>query len=139
MNLILMKFASNCAVFQILLDKIQLYFCVLFPLTYRWPAKAQASLGTGTVSPEPSLFAHIKYGRRQRVWPKIKHLAQWMAAHARLKNDFTEDEKYHNPMRWLIFEDTCLALQLTSYNCFEVIWFKLPCKPAVIVGRPVVT
>ena len=24
-----------------------------------------------------------------------------MAAHARLKNDFTEDEKYHNLMRWL--------------------------------------
>ena len=25
-----------------------------------------------------------------------------MAAHARLKNKFTEDEKYHNLMRWLI-------------------------------------
>ena len=25
-----------------------------------------------------------------------------MAAHARLKNEFTEDEKYHNLMRWLI-------------------------------------
>ena len=24
-----------------------------------------------------------------------------MAAHARLKNEFTEDEKYHNLMRWL--------------------------------------
>ena len=24
-----------------------------------------------------------------------------MAAHARLKNEFTEDEKYHNFMRWL--------------------------------------
>ena len=24
-----------------------------------------------------------------------------MAAHASLKNEFTEDEKYHNPMRWL--------------------------------------
>ena len=24
-----------------------------------------------------------------------------MAAHARLKNEFTEDEKYHNVMRWL--------------------------------------
>ena len=26
-----------------------------------------------------------------------------MAAHARLKNEFTEDEKYHNLMRWLIY------------------------------------
>ena len=26
-----------------------------------------------------------------------------MAAYARLKNEFTEDEKYHNLMSWLIF------------------------------------
>ena len=26
-----------------------------------------------------------------------------MAAHARLKNEFTEDEKYHNIMSWLNF------------------------------------
>ena len=26
----------------------------------------------------------------------------WMAAHARLKNEFKEDEKCHNLMRWLI-------------------------------------
>ena len=25
-----------------------------------------------------------------------------MSAHARLKNEFTEDEKYHNLLRWLI-------------------------------------
>ena len=25
-----------------------------------------------------------------------------MAAHARLKNEFTEDEKYHDLMKWLI-------------------------------------
>ena len=25
-----------------------------------------------------------------------------MAAHARLKNELTQDEKYHNLMRWLI-------------------------------------
>ena len=28
-----------------------------------------------------------------------------MAAHARLKNEFTEDEKYHNLMSWLILDD----------------------------------
>ena len=27
----------------------------------------------------------------------------WMAAHARFKNDFTEDEKNHNFVSWLIF------------------------------------
>ena len=25
----------------------------------------------------------------------------WMAAHAHLKNEFMEDEKYHNLMTWL--------------------------------------
>ena len=28
-------------------------------------------------------------------------LPHWMAAHARLKNEFTEDEKCHNLMSWL--------------------------------------
>ena len=44
-------------------------------LSHRRPAKAQASLCIRTVSPEPSLFAHMKYGSRWRVWPKIRHLA----------------------------------------------------------------
>ena len=30
---IFVQFASICAIFQILLDKIHLYFCVPFPLT----------------------------------------------------------------------------------------------------------
>ena len=47
----------------------------LWYLSDRRPAKAQASLRIGAVSPEPSLFAHMKYGRRRRVLPKIKHLA----------------------------------------------------------------
>ena len=53
---------------------------------------AQASL-------KPLLFAHIKYGskRRSDIQP------HWMAVHACLKCEFTEDEKYHNLMRWLIY------------------------------------
>ena len=39
------------------------------------PAKAQASLRIRAVSPDPSLFAHMKYGSRRRVWPKIRHVA----------------------------------------------------------------
>ena len=45
-------------------------------LSHRWPAKAQASLRICAVSPESSLFAHMKYGRSRRVRPKIRHLAQ---------------------------------------------------------------
>ena len=66
----------------------------LWYLSHRRPAKAQGSM------PEPSLFAHMKYGRR-RVPPKIIHLAPLDAAHARLKNEITEDEKCYNLMSWL--------------------------------------
>ena len=53
------------------------------------------------VSPEPSLFAHMKYERRRRVRRKNRHLAPQTLAHARLKNEFREDETYHNLMSWL--------------------------------------
>ena len=70
-------------------------------LSHRRPATAQASLRIRGISPEPSLFAHMKYGRRQMVRPNIRHLAPLDGSHARLKNKFTEDEKCHNLMRWL--------------------------------------
>ena len=41
----------------------------------RRPANAQASLHIRAVTPEPSLFAHMKYGSRRKVRPKIRHLA----------------------------------------------------------------
>ena len=44
-------------------------------LPFRRPAMAQANLRIHAVSLEPSLFAHIKYGSRQRARPKIRHLA----------------------------------------------------------------
>ena len=47
----------------------------LWYLSHRQPAKAQTSLRICAVSPEPSLFAHIKYGSRRRVLPKIRRLA----------------------------------------------------------------
>ena len=39
----------------------------LWYLSHRRPAKAQASLRICAVSPEPSLFAHMKYGSRRKV------------------------------------------------------------------------
>ena len=47
----------------------------LWYLSHRRPAKAQVSLWICAVSPELSLFAHMKYGSRRRVWPKMRHLA----------------------------------------------------------------
>ena len=35
------------------------------------PAKAQVKLRIRSVTPEPLLFAHMKYGRRKKVRPKI--------------------------------------------------------------------
>ena len=71
----------------------------LWYLSHRQPAKAQVSRRIRAVLAEPSLVAHIKYGSRQRVRPKIRHLAQL----AHLKNEIKKDEKYHNLMRWLSF------------------------------------
>ena len=49
----------------------------LWYLSHRRPTKAQASLRISAVSPGPgpSLFAHMEYGSRRRVPPKIRHLA----------------------------------------------------------------
>ena len=57
----------------------------LWYLSHGRPAKAQANLRIRAVSPEPSLFAHMKYGSRQRVRPKnqTSSLTWWL--HMRLK------------------------------------------------------
>ena len=47
----------------------------LWYLSHRRPTMVQGSLHIRAVSPEPSLFVHIKYGSRRRVWPKIRYLA----------------------------------------------------------------
>ena len=44
-------------------------------VSHRRPVKAQTSLRICAVSPQPSLFANMKYGSRRRVQPKIRHLA----------------------------------------------------------------
>ena len=69
------------------------------PHSCRRPAKAQPSLRVRAVSPEPSLFAYKKYGgrrRAQRAQQKIRHLAP-------LKNEFTENKKYHNLVTLLVW------------------------------------
>ena len=65
-------------------------------LSHRRPAKAQASLRIHAVSPEPSLFAHMRNGCRQRIRPNIRHLAPtgWL----RIRIWRMNDEKCHNLM-----------------------------------------
>ena len=67
---------------QILIIKVCVFLCWhmsqlmrLWFLPHRRPGKAQASLHIRAILPEPSLFAHMKYGSRRRVRPKIRHLA----------------------------------------------------------------
>ena len=62
----------------------------LWYLAHRLQAKSYASLRIRSVSPEPSLFAHVKFGSRQRVWPKFRYLAP----HVRLKNESTKGKRY---------------------------------------------
>ena len=52
------------------------------------------------VLPEPLLFAHIKYGSTKTKGP-TKTLAPLDGCTC-LKNEFMEDKKCHNLMRWLI-------------------------------------
>ena len=73
----------------------------LWYLSHRRPAKVQENLRIRIALPQPSLFAHLKYRNRRRARPKIRHVAPLMAANARLKNEFSEDEKCHYLMRWL--------------------------------------
>ena len=64
----------------------------LWYLSHRRPAKVQTSLPMCAVLPQPSLFAHMKHGSRRRVRQK----SDIMVAHAHLKKEFREDEKYCN-------------------------------------------
>ena len=71
----------------------------LWYLSHRRTAEAQASLRFRAVSPEHSLFAHMEVdegsNKKSDIYP------HWMAAHARLKNELTENERCHNLMSWL--------------------------------------
>ena len=88
----------------------------LWYLSHRQPVKGQASLHICAVSPEPSLFAHIKYGSRRRCRQKIRHLApldgcacafeEWVYGGRKVPqfHEFTEDEKYHNLMTQMMLQ-----------------------------------
>ena len=75
------------------------------------PAKGQKSMRICAVSPELSLFTHMKYGSRRRVQPRIRHLVLLDGCACAFENGFTEDEKCHNLMRcsnivFFIFQST---------------------------------
>ena len=71
------KMTNDKSICNIRLTGIQLMSQLmrLWYLSHRRPAKAQASLRIRAVSLEPSLFARIKYGSRQRVLQKFRDLA----------------------------------------------------------------
>ena len=84
-------------------------------LSHSQLAKAQASLHICTVSSESSLFAHIKYRSTVDEGSDQKSdMLHWMAAYVRLKNEFTEDVKYHCLMTWLVYKETKEVLQYNS-------------------------
>ena len=75
----------------------------LWYLSHSRPAKAQASLRIRAVSPESSLFAHIKYANKERVRQKIRHLAQLDGCACAFEEWVYGGRKVHNLMRWLSF------------------------------------
>ena len=89
----------------------------LWYLLHRRPAKAQACLRIHAVSPEPSLFAHIgmEVDKGSDQKSASSHTA-CKAAHARLGNEFTEDGKCHNLMRWLISDPELILIFLTTVS-----------------------
>ena len=50
-------------------------------------------------------------------------LPHWMAAHACLKNEFTEDEKYHNLMSWLKYniEELLLFIPIHALSLIKAL------------------
>ena len=87
----------------------------LWYLSHRRPAKAQASLRLRTVSPEPSLFAHMKYGSRRRIRPNIRHLAPLDGWACAFEEWITEVEKHHNLMSWLV----CCFFRILNLFIFQ--------------------
>ena len=55
------------------------------------------------VSPEPSLFAYIKYGSRRRVRLKVRLLAPLDGCTGAFKEWVCGRRKNHNLMRWLLY------------------------------------
>ena len=57
------------------------------------------------------MFAHMKYGIRSS-------LTGWLRVRG-LKNEFTEDEKYHNLMNWLNYSrnESHAISQIIPYKC----------------------
>ena len=99
---------------------------ILWYLPHRRPAKAQASLRICAILPEPSLFAHIKYGSRQRVHPRIRHLAPLDGCACAFEEWVYGGRKVPYLMTWLnfvfmspqklVFSETILLN--TYYICF---------------------
>ena len=76
-SLLVLRAGCGIWLYQILINAYLLFFYFklsqllrLWYLSHRRPAKAQASLRIHAVLLEPSLFAHMKYRSRRRVWPK---------------------------------------------------------------------
>ena len=114
-------FVQNCVIVHMKMSQLMR----LRYLSHRRPAKAQVSLRIRAVSPEPSLFAYLKDGSRQRVRSKIRHLAPLDGcACARLKNEFTEDEKYHNLMIWLKYYQGSQTLNMSIRSKLKFHIFK---------------
>ena len=79
---------------------------------YMQPAKAQASLRIWAVSPEPLLFPQLKYGSRQRVQPKIRHIAPLDGCACTFEESVNGGQQCRNLITWSFHR----ALLLSTYQ-----------------------
>ena len=101
----------------------------LWYLSHRRPAKAQASLHIRAVSPEPSLFAHMKNGSRRKVGLKIRQLRlrAWRISLRRTKSaiiswafHFISDGKVSDPVSVLPGIPHWLAVGLVLFSILRI-------------------
>ena len=67
---------------------------------------------------------------------KLDIYRHWMAAHAHLKNEFTEDEKYHNLMNWLKYLLYLLLILTDAEGMFMTFYLELcPVRCNLVLRR----
>ena len=79
--LLLVTFTIPCRIVFAMPEHLEMSQLMrLWYSSHRRTAKALARLRIRAVSPEPSLFVHMKHRSRRRVRPKIRHLAptRWL-------------------------------------------------------------
>ena len=99
----------------------------LWYLSHRRPAKAQASLRIRAVSPEPSLFLHMKYGSRRKTKNPTSSTTGWLRMRVwRMNLRRTESTIINDSNAELAGDSKGLTVRCLHVRCIDVGAKKLP-------------